>query len=184
MVEQDKDLVKRFCEQSDQKAFETIYEQNFDIVYRFVFSRVGKKELTEDLVSETFLSLIDSIHKYNGKSKLSTFVIGIALNKIRQYCSQTKNQPVVLLDEDCPIFQDKEQDVPDEKKENELAKMLSNVLSKLSKKYRDVLTERFIKGNSIKISAKNLGLSEANLRVIQVRAIKKATQFANELLTN
>jgi RNA polymerase sigma-70 factor (ECF subfamily) len=45
------------CKQGDSKAFEVIYDQYSDQLFRYVYSRVKEKETSEEIVQEIFVSL-------------------------------------------------------------------------------------------------------------------------------
>jgi RNA polymerase sigma-70 factor, ECF subfamily len=51
---------------------------------------------------------------------------------------------------------------------------VKRILERLPEHYRDVLTYRFLLNLSIKETAVRMGLSEANVKVLQFRALKKA----------
>lgn len=53
-----------------------------DILYRYALMRLHDSELAEDIVQETFLSAIQSISSFSGKSSIRTWLIGILKNKI------------------------------------------------------------------------------------------------------
>ncbi len=178
----DQQLVQKYIQKNDSKAFEQIYERYVDDVYRFVFSRVGKKEWTEDIVSETFITLITVLGSYKGKSSLKSFITGVAINKIKQFWSKEYKGNEQAFDEEFIICI--EEEPPTDSRTEKLLKIVRNILPKLKDSYKLVLTERFINCSSIQETAKVLNLSEANVRVIQNRAIKKATLLANELLHN
>jgi RNA polymerase sigma-70 factor (ECF subfamily) len=177
----DVELVRRYLSHQDQAAMSEIYEQNLKPVYAFVYARTGKRELTEDVVSETFLTLISILSKYNGQSSLKSFIIGVAVNKLRQSFDQKPNiqeltEELIIVDEPATVTDE------DIHKEEELAKLLHQVLANLPDNYRAVLTLRFVQGQSIKQTASHLQLTEANVRVIQSRAVQKAKLFAQQLI--
>ncbi|HEY7850886.1 MAG TPA: sigma factor-like helix-turn-helix DNA-binding protein, partial [Ktedonobacterales bacterium] len=49
------------------------------------------------------------------------------------------------------------------------------ILSQLPERYRDVLTYRFLLNCSLKETAARMNLTEANVKVLQFRALKKAS---------
>lgn len=78
-------LVNRYIIEKRKEDFAEIYRQTFDDLYRFVLSKTNCKEVTEDVVSDTYFLLIDVIDKFDSKkSRFKTFLFGIALNKLRQ----------------------------------------------------------------------------------------------------
>lgn len=177
----DVELVRRYVSQKDQMALSEIYEQNLKPAYAFVYARVGRREIAEDIVSETFLTLLSVIPKYNGQSSLKSFIIGIAVNKLRQFWDSKSNTQELTEDLIIPDIQESvtEEDILREEK---LGELLHQVLSELPDNYQAVLTERFLEGQSIRKSAVKLNLTEANVRVLQTRAIQKAKQLAQTLI--
>ncbi|MDQ7020289.1 MAG: RNA polymerase sigma factor [Candidatus Dojkabacteria bacterium] len=85
-----KKLVRDYIKTRSNIYFGEIYKRSVDDVYRFVYSRTGDKSVSEDITSEVFITLIDVIDKYNFKVKFTTFVYGIAFNKIRQHWQKNK----------------------------------------------------------------------------------------------
>ena len=59
---------------------DSIYRQNADIVFRFLMSMTGSADLSEELTQETFYQAVRSINRYDGSSRVSTWLCGIAKN--------------------------------------------------------------------------------------------------------
>lgn len=147
-----------------------------DDLYRFVYSKTYNKHLTEDVVSDTFYTLLDVIDSYDeSKSKVRTFLFGIALNKLRQKWSSKKYRHV-------PIDEDILEHTPSisKKRDSSLVKKVYGALNALPEKYRQVITLRFTMYKSIKDTAKELGTTVTNVTTIQNRALKKLREKINE----
>jgi len=157
-----------------------IYNETLDMVYAYVYKRIGNREVTEDIVSETYMTFIEVIEKHDGKSKMSTFIIGIAINKMRQYWQKHQNH--IDLDEVANLIPAPHNAVREEAVDNALVKMLPAVLDTLKDRERRVVELRFLEGYSIKETAAETGLSDANVRVIQHRALAKAQETALTML--
>jgi len=161
----------------DKKAFTLIYKETVNKVFAFVYSRVGNKQWAEDIVSETYITLLDILQRFDESSKVETFIIGIANNKIKQYLSKLKELDNFNEEEEGFI-----EDISEDEENSLLAKQnLDHILNLLSEEYRGVLECRFIKLQSIKDTAIDLAISEGNVRVIQHRALQKATELAKAL---
>lgn len=59
-----------------------IYEEYKKDVFVYLVSLTNDTCLSEDLVSETFLSAIKSIHRFKGESSIKTWLFSIARNKM------------------------------------------------------------------------------------------------------
>jgi RNA polymerase sigma-70 factor (ECF subfamily) len=61
---------------------------------------------------------------------------------------------------------------------------VQRLLQALPEHYREVLTCRFLLNLSIRETAQRLGLSEANVKVMQFRAVKRASDLETLLGEN
>ncbi|MDQ2984090.1 MAG: sigma-70 family RNA polymerase sigma factor [Actinomycetota bacterium] len=52
----------------DRDAIEELYIRHFDDVFTFVFSRVGNRHDAEDVTTQTFLKMVESIHSFRWRS--------------------------------------------------------------------------------------------------------------------
>jgi RNA polymerase sigma-70 factor (ECF subfamily) len=66
---------------SDQRAMRTLYVRHNVRVYRFVLRFVGDTALAEDIVSDVFLDVWRQAGAFKAKSRVLTWLLGIARNK-------------------------------------------------------------------------------------------------------
>jgi RNA polymerase sigma-70 factor, ECF subfamily len=179
----DQELVSRYVESGDSAAFGVIYERYVDQVYRFSYSRLGNSEWAEDIASETFTTLVTILPNFRGEASVKTFIFAVALNKMRALWQKQKRMPTIQL-EDYMQEQITEGIETDEDSEKLiwLRKNLQTVIGQLELKEQQVLTERFMNNSNVQSTAEVLGLTPANVRVIQHRALKKAAVLATELI--
>lgn len=172
------ELVNKYIKERKKEDFALIYRLSFDNLYRFILSKTNSKEITEEVVSDTYFLLIDLIDHYDSsKSKFSTFLFGIALNKLRQRWSNQKANKTFSLNED--IYIDQNNYKPSSKRK-ELVKKIEDALPRLSTKYRKVLEKRFFESKTIKTVSEELNLSISNVTTIQNRALNKLRAIINE----
>ena len=57
---------------------EELYQENAKIVYHFLLSLCRDATLAEDLTQDTFLAAYQSLERYDGSCKLSTWLCQIA----------------------------------------------------------------------------------------------------------
>ena len=57
---------------------ENIYKEYAKTVYKYIFCLTGNKELSEEIVQETFVVAIKNIDKFKGDCKVSTWLCQIA----------------------------------------------------------------------------------------------------------
>jgi RNA polymerase sigma-70 factor (ECF subfamily) len=78
----DDDLMRRFCG-GDERAFEALYARHADRLYAFLKRMVGQRELAEDLLQATFLSVVRSRGRYEPGTKVVPWLFAIAANAAR-----------------------------------------------------------------------------------------------------
>lgn len=192
MNRSDAELVAAYKHDKNKKAFGQIYERYVDDVYRYVYARLDSTLWTEDIVADTFMTLIDVLPNFEGKSSLKTFIIGIALNKMRTLWRQQSTRADIdfedyMVDEealtgDFDMMNADEKRAEAEVEAKKLDKKLDQVMAKLNARYRKVLDLRFNQGLSVAETAEALGTTPASTRVLQHRALKQATEIANQLI--
>ncbi len=166
------ELVAKIITNRDKHAFGLIYEEYVDRIYKFVFLRVGNKSWAEEITSDTFFVLLDSLVNFRQESSLKNYIYSIANNKIKQFWHVKSQRHEVELDDEAYILEDDDTDSAQEIRG--ISDKVMTVLNNLSANYRNVLECRFIKSKSIKETSQILAISEANVRVIQNRALKTA----------
>ena len=67
--------------QGKRNAYEKLLDQFQDLVYGKCLSFVPNKEDAEDIAQEVFVEIFNSIKKFKGNSKLSTWIYKITINK-------------------------------------------------------------------------------------------------------
>jgi len=92
-------LIARF-RSGDRAAFDILYKQYAGSLLAFSLQLTqGSRSDAEDLVQETFIAAFESADRFRGGSRLSTWLIAIALRRFRD--RQRRSQPIVIaLDDD------------------------------------------------------------------------------------
>ena len=67
------------------QSMDEIYQEYAKTVYRFLLSRTRSEDLAEELTQETFCQAIRTSGRYDGSSKVSTWLLGIAKNVLFTY---------------------------------------------------------------------------------------------------
>lgn len=92
------ELIKKLIE-GDNTAFRWIVEQYQSLVYNTCMGFVHDSAIADDLSQEVFVEVFESIHKFRGDSKLTTWLYRISVNKSLNYIrSQKKHSVLKRLD--------------------------------------------------------------------------------------
>lgn len=143
-----------------------IFQQNAKIVYHFLYSMCRDESLTEDLTQETFLEAIESIHRFDGSCKISTWLCQIAKHLLYQHWTRCKNYTFVELDESLEDGSDTERQAMNRM---ELSDLWGKVQS-LPENMKQVVQLRILSDFSFKEIGHMLGKSENWARVTFYRA--------------
>lgn len=156
---------------------EQIYRQNADIVYRFLIAKTGSLDLAEELTQETFYQAVRSIDRYDGTSRISTWLCGIAKNVLLTYLKKNRNSPLPLEDR-IELAVASAEDTVIRKTDT---KIILKKISSLPETSREILQLRIIGGLSFKEIGEILDHTETWARVnyyrIKQTIAKEMTQY-------
>jgi RNA polymerase sigma-70 factor (ECF subfamily) len=152
----------------DRDAAEGFFRRHLGGLYEFVHYRVGgNRSVAEDLVQDTFLTALERLNAFDGRSNLHTWLTGIAKNKIRAH--RRRLRPVRmedLLEEADPEIEaillavDREP-LPEGVLEREETKeLVGATLSSLPPDYRDALVQKYVEELSTAEIAARAGKNE------------------------
>jgi len=99
----DEELLKRVA-QNDEQAFCELFTRYKNKVFNLVYRYVGTYYEAEELTQDIFLKVYNSVHKFRGESRFSTYLYRIAVNVCKNY--KRKKQPTVVSIEDPEISTD------------------------------------------------------------------------------
>lgn len=143
-----------------------IFQQNAKIVYYFLYSMCQDENLAEDLTQETFLKAIESIHRFDGSCKISTWLCQIGKHLLYQYWAKHKKYKFVELDETLVAVSDTEEQAMNRM---ELSYIWDKVQG-LPVKMKQVVELRIISDCTFKEIGQIVGKSENWARVTFYRA--------------
>ncbi|MHB1418744.1 MAG: RNA polymerase sigma factor [Bacillota bacterium] len=164
----DKQLVRRA--KHDPEAFGQLYELYFNRVYRYVLSRVGNPGWAEDVVSEIWFKVLNSIKKYDDRgTPFAAWLFTVAANTIKDHYRRQK--PAIPLEaiEGSLALPDAEQGV--------LSRLqMEQAISRLTSDQQDVVLLRFTADLPLKEIAISLGKTEGAVKALLVRALNVLRQ--------
>ena len=166
----------------DGEEFQKLYAEKFEPIYRYVYSKVGNREEAEDLTSEIFLKAARSIDQQRSPQSVEYLLYLIARTTLADYWRAYYRGPKASLDELLEAgWEGPAQDEPTVM--NSIpAQRAQRLLQALPERYREVLTCRFLLNLSIKATALRMGTTEANIKVLQFRALKRAADLEQALI--
>src|SRR5258706_6418693 len=169
------------AEQAVEEGFQRLYKENLSLIYRYVYAWVRNREEAEDLTSEIFLKAVQGVDYRRNSREIQNWLYRVARTTLADYWRHRYRQHTFSLEQ--YLREEDEEPVDDELAagRSENADDVERLLEALPDHYREVLTCRFLLDLSIKDTAHRMGLTEANVKVMQLRALKQAAKLAHVL---
>ena len=175
MLEQEQKLVEEA--KADPKNFAVLYDKYFDQIYRYVYRRVGDKEMVYDLVSQTFYDALAHIKDYEWRGfSFSAWLYKIAHNNVLKWYRTSGRFQTVEVEEG--------RNIPDESanpvKEavlGEARDQIAEVMDQLEPEEREIIRLKFFEEISNIEIAEVMGLSANHIGVKVFRVLKKVKQL-------
>jgi len=173
-------LVHR-AQQGDFAAFESLLSRYERRIYRLARRIVGQVQDAEEVVQQTFLSVIEHLKGFREEALFSTWLTRIATNHALALLRKRSQQRTVPLADDRtsdadqgvphPQFIAQWRETPEEiASRHETRELLDRALEQLDEKYRLVFLLRDVEGLSTNETAEALDISPANVKVRLLRA--------------
>ncbi len=157
------------AQQGDRDALEELYLEHFDRIYSYLHMTVGNRHDAEDLTTQTFLKMLESIGKFRwSTAPFSAWLFRIAHNvAMDHFRARRRWQPEEEVPEPAQV---------ESSAEEEALKVLSNenmfdLIEQLSDEQRQVLILKFVFDFSNHEAATVLGKTEGAVKSLQHRAL-------------
>ena len=173
MTNHEIDLLIKEVAHGDTRALESLYMGMKRAVYFYALRLSNDSQAAEDVMQDTFISIMSGSGAYIPKGQGSSWIFRIVKNKILDY--QKKQKPVMQIDEDenltdpsCRI-----EDLIDEN-------VFFEMLAPLNKKERDVVVLRILVGFTLTEAARELNLPKGSVFWTYNSAMKKLKKALKE----
>jgi RNA polymerase sigma-70 factor (ECF subfamily) len=159
----DSTLVSQYI-QGKEASLEILIKRHQQRLYRFIYSKVQDKNVTEDVFQDTFIKVIITLKKgnYNEEGKFLPWVMRIAHNLVIDYFRKSKRIPSFKNKDDFDIFSilgdgslNAEKKMIQEQIYNDVRELVYN----LPEEQKEVLIMRMYRDMSFKEISENTGVS-------------------------
>ena len=179
----------------DERVFSDLIDQCSGIMLRLALVHLPNRAFAEDVVQEAWLTMLRSLDRFEGRSALQTWLLGIVVNLARSR-ARAERRSVPLADEDGPSVDPSRflgatharwphhwatEPAPWPTPEQDLLAaetrtLILDTIDTLPATQREVLVLRDLEGISAADVCNILGLSDTNQRVLLHRARSKVRQ--------
>ena len=147
----------------DTGAFDDFYARYADLVFAFIYHLLdGARTDAEDIWQDTFIVAFRTLTGYRGKSRLSSWLCGIARHKVADFyrrkgrtrgvVSPLSSEQLLEMMDGAPL--------PDEMLQQGITRaLIVEALAGLSMEYRDVLLSRYVEEQSVEEISRRIGRS-------------------------
>lgn len=147
-----------------------LFEQYQGDVYLYLFSLCHDAALAEDLTAETFLQVVQSLHRFRGDSDEKTWLFSIARHCWYSYLRKKKTQPPTeLLDE---LLENHSLSPEQQVCVQDAAQRVQELLDAEPERNRQIVMLR-LNGLSFFEIGQRVGITENSARVIDFRVKAK-----------
>ncbi|MHB1125545.1 MAG: RNA polymerase sigma factor [Bacillota bacterium] len=153
---------------TEERLFRLLYEKHYPQCYRIALSIVKNRELAQDVVQDTFIKVLDSLHQIRDMEKFDSWLAVVATSKAIDILRKRRN--MVFMGDTETIMpyvseQGAEYKTPDILAEdNELKKELFEIIQRLKPAYRGVVYMRYYCDMTYGQIAQLLGIKEGTVK--------------------
>lgn len=172
----------------EEEAIVALYRQALPVIYRYVVMHLGQPDLVEDVVSDVFLVMVESIEQLRTDQEAGFYawLLQIAQRKvarvIQQQQRQRSHQVSLLLPQEEEEAMGQREELVDHhpasdpiavQEWQETIEELHQALDTLSPEQQIIVTGRFLTDQSIEDLAQALNKRPGAIRALQFRALGK-----------
>src|SRR5215468_9586726 len=123
--------------QRDKRALQSLYSRHHVRVYRFALRFLNDEAAAEDTVSEVFIDVWRQAERFEGRSRVTTWLLAIARNKALSLLRRRSSEE---LDDEVAEFIEDPSDNPEVVMlKSQRASMLQDCLTQLSPAHREIV---------------------------------------------
>jgi RNA polymerase sigma-70 factor (TIGR02952 family) len=162
------------------EAFGQLYDRYVDLVYRYVYYRVGSPAVTEDLTSETFLRALRRIGDFHWQGKdFGAWLVTIARNLVADHFKSGRYRLEICTAELL------EPHPPQEGPERVVLEAMTNrslleAVRQLGSEQQECVMLRFLHGLSVAETALVMGKKTGAIKALQYRAVRSLARLLPE----
>lgn len=173
--EEEQELVRK-AKEGDKVSLARLVDAYQEPIYNTTLKMTKNREDAEDVLQETFVTMVEKLHQFRGDARLYTWLYRIAVNNVyKRTRTKQKHEAMDINDPDVQqIHGSNLSEWPETGQllgEREwIRDVLADALDELPEKYRTIFVLRDIQGLSIKETQEILDISESNVKVRLMRA--------------
>lgn len=166
----------RRAQEDDPAAYDRLYNLYADKIFRYLYARLGQREVAEDLTADVFVRMLQTLPRFRVNrerpvASFSAWLYRIAANLLTDYRRRQSHRSHEDLDAQHRLADGR----PDPYQYGLAADkrhILMTALGQLAEEQRVVVIQRFAEGYSVAEIAEAMGKSIGAVKALQHRAIE------------
>jgi RNA polymerase sigma-70 factor (ECF subfamily) len=159
----------------DKAAMHTLYSRERLRVYRFVLRILRNPTVAEDLLSDVFLEVWNKAGSFEGRSTISTWILGIA--RFKALSALRRKAGVELDDSIVATLRDPSDDPEDIVSKQDTGEALRRCIGQLSAKHAEIVDLVYYHEKSVAEVARIVGIPENTVRTRMFFARKRLAEL-------
>jgi RNA polymerase sigma-70 factor (ECF subfamily) len=156
---------------SAENRLAALYEEYYDKLARYIYTRIGNKSESEDLASEVFLKALKSIKSYRDTGPpMQAWLFKIAHNLVVDHLRKVSKIKTVPIDTVEIVDDNDPAEITEKKIEME---KVGAAMVQLTEEQREVIRLRFFGGLTSREAAAVLNKNDGAVREMQRAALEK-----------
>lgn len=164
----------------DSQAVGAVFDRYYPDVYRYVRYRLSDEDVAEDIASEVFVRLLETLQAGRGpQTSLRAWLLATAAHIVSDHFRKSYRHPTDDLPETLPA------DLPhpgEDVEQREKASHLKKAMRSLTEEQQHVLAMRFGQGYSLEETALMLKKNVNAIKQLQFRALAALQRGMGEML--
>jgi RNA polymerase sigma-70 factor (ECF subfamily) len=156
--------------------WETVYRDHVVPVFRYVYARTGNRADAEDVTSQVFERALPRLRLRASIGEVRNYLLVTSRTVLADHWATRYGVQTAELDDErvsLAVITPGGSDVAG----TQTTHRAHELLGRLPENYRRVLELRFLRGCSVRETAHEMGISVANAKVLQWRALRRAAQL-------
>ena len=170
----DASLIARIAA-GDKAAMRVLYTRHHARIFRFILQFIPDTAVAEEVLQEVYLDVWRKAHMFEGRSRVSTWLLGVARHKALQ---AKRTRPTVPLDDGvAELVQDPADNAEELAEKRDTGTILRNCLAQLSPVQREIIELIYLRGKTINEVAAIVGAAQNTVKTRMFYARKRLAEL-------
>jgi RNA polymerase sigma-70 factor (ECF subfamily) len=156
-------------------AMQVLYARHQSRIYRFILRMIGNEAAAEDLTSEVFLSVWQQAGRFEARSTVATWLLGIARYKA---LSELRRRPELSFDETAALETADADENPEVALQSKhRAESLRACLMRLSRDHREIIDLVYYHAKSVEEVVQIVGIPAGTVKTRMFHARRRLSEL-------